>query len=66
VHAIPASPAKGEPDHWHADFRYAFRVRETQIRLQLDEVNDYAWRDPADLPTARLVAKLSRLVTRDS
>ena len=60
VHAIPASPAKGEPDHWHADFRFAFRVRETQIRLQLDEVNDYAWRDPADLPTTRLVAKLSR------
>src|ERR1051326_1921834 len=31
VHAIPANPAKGEPSHWHADFRYLFRVTEPQI-----------------------------------
>lgn len=24
AHRIPDSPSKGEPGHWHADFRYAF------------------------------------------
>jgi 8-oxo-dGTP pyrophosphatase MutT (NUDIX family) len=26
VHRIPANPAKSEPEHWHFDFRYAFRL----------------------------------------
>jgi len=60
IHAIPANPAKDEPAHSHADFRYAFRVESPQIRLQLDEVSDFAWRNPSDLPTARLVTKVSR------
>jgi 8-oxo-dGTP pyrophosphatase MutT (NUDIX family) len=60
LHAIPASPGKDEPGHWHADFRYAFRVESPQIRLQLDEVSDYAWRRPSDLPTPRLVTRVSR------
>jgi 8-oxo-dGTP pyrophosphatase MutT (NUDIX family) len=60
IHAIPANPVKDEPSHWHADFRYAVRVENAQVRLQLDEVSDYAWRDQSDLPTARLVTKVSR------
>lgn len=61
LHAIPANPEKDEPAHWHADFRYAFRLDSPHIRLQLDEVCDFAWRTPADLPTARLATKVSRL-----
>ena len=58
LHGIPASPGKDEPAHWHADFRYAFKVESPQIRLQLDEVSDYAWRRPSNLPTPRLVTRL--------
>lgn len=62
LHAISANAGKGEPAHWHADFRHAFRVTSPQIRLQLDEVSDYAWHRPANLPMTRLVTKISSLV----
>lgn len=60
VHQIPANPAKGEPAHWHADFRYAFHAAEPAVHLQLDEVSGYAWRLPSSLHPASLAAKLSR------
>ena len=45
VHRIPANPARGEPEHWHFDFRYAFElVGDPPIRLPADEVSGYAWR----------------------
>jgi 8-oxo-dGTP pyrophosphatase MutT (NUDIX family) len=57
VHRIPANPAKEEPEHWHFDFRYAFRLRGEDdaalagsaaaapagIVLQLDEVDGHRW-----------------------
>ncbi|GII90521.1 NUDIX hydrolase [Sinosporangium siamense] len=43
IHTIPASPSKGEPEHWHADFRWAFRVKEPKVVLQVEEVDGYAW-----------------------
>ena len=58
VHRIPENPAKGEPEHWHFDFRYLYRTEETEIRLQAEEVGDHAWRSPADLPSERLTAKV--------
>ena len=66
VHGIPANPAKGEPEHWHFDFRYAFRLTEpadtTAVDLQLEEVDDHRWIpfEQADLcpDTARLAAVL--------
>ena len=61
VHEIPANAAKGEPAHWHADFRYAFWVKDTPITLQLEEVTAAAWRGPADLPTARLTASVAAI-----
>ncbi|WP_326644942.1 NUDIX domain-containing protein [Nonomuraea fuscirosea] len=54
VHEIPANPAKPEPAHWHADFRFAFWVKDTPITLQTEEVTAFGWRSPADLPTVRL------------
>ncbi|WP_346110287.1 hypothetical protein [Nonomuraea maheshkhaliensis] len=53
VHEIPANPAKPEPAHWHADFRFAFWVKDTPITLQAEEVSAFGWRSPADLPTVR-------------
>lgn len=60
VHPIPAIAAKGEPAHWHADFRYAFRLQSSGgVRLQTEEVTDYGWLDTPLCP--RLAAKLRAL-----
>jgi 8-oxo-dGTP pyrophosphatase MutT (NUDIX family) len=61
VHTVPANPAKGEAAHWHADFRYAFRVSGAVVRLQADEVTAHAWRPPAELQTPRLIARVGLL-----
>ncbi|GAA0992446.1 hypothetical protein GCM10009555_081510 [Acrocarpospora macrocephala] len=60
VHLIPANPAKGEGEHWHADFRFAFWVPNPSVQLQLEEVTDYAWRAVTDLQTTRLSAKVAQ------
>ncbi|MGW1736167.1 NUDIX hydrolase [Streptomyces sp. NPDC001999] len=47
VHRIPASDAKGEPAHWHVDFRFVFCLAaggEVRLRLQEEEVSGCAWR----------------------
>ncbi|SDH20129.1 hypothetical protein SAMN05421505_112152 [Sinosporangium album] len=61
IHLIPANPAKGEPEHWHADIRWAFRVAEPKVVLQAEEVEGYAWRSFANAPTPKLAAKLPAL-----
>lgn len=70
VHRIPANPAKAEPEHWHFDFRYAFRLGgagAAAVELQLDEVDDHRWIpfEQAGLgqDTARLAAALAGAVT---
>jgi 8-oxo-dGTP pyrophosphatase MutT (NUDIX family) len=68
AHRIPANPAKDEPEHWHFDFRYAFRLNgepgSAAVELQLDEVDDHRWIpfEQAGLgeDTARLAAVLNR------
>jgi 8-oxo-dGTP pyrophosphatase MutT (NUDIX family) len=61
IHAIPANAAKDEPDHWHADFRYVFRVTEPQVHVQVIEVDGYAWLDRSEAPTPKLAAKITCL-----
>jgi 8-oxo-dGTP pyrophosphatase MutT (NUDIX family) len=61
VHHIPANPAKDEPEHWHADIRWAFWVQEPKVMLQAEEVEGYAWRTFTDAPTPKLAAKLPSL-----
>jgi 8-oxo-dGTP pyrophosphatase MutT (NUDIX family) len=61
VHTIPANPARGEPEHWHADFRWAFWVKEPKVVLQAEEVEGYAWRPRSDAPTPKLAAKIDAL-----
>lgn len=59
LHEIPANAAKGEPAHWHADFRFAFRAPDPAVCLQLAEVSDFAWRPISLLSAERLAAKLT-------
>jgi 8-oxo-dGTP pyrophosphatase MutT (NUDIX family) len=64
VHPIPANPAKGEPDHWHADFRHVIKARRPDtITLQAEEVSGYQWLPPALLHHRRLAAKITPVAT---
>lgn len=58
IHKIPANPDKDEPEHFHFDFRYAHWVEDADVRLQLEEVTDFAWRPLSDLPS-KLAEKLT-------
>lgn len=62
LHTIPVNSAKGEPEHWHADFRFAFWVSDAQVSLQYDEVIGWKWRPHTDAPTLKLAAKLADLL----
>jgi 8-oxo-dGTP pyrophosphatase MutT (NUDIX family) len=62
VHVIPANPGKGEPEHWHADFRWVYRVQEPKVILQAEEVGGYAWQPINDAPGPKLAAKLTDLL----
>ncbi|MEU8404124.1 NUDIX domain-containing protein [Nonomuraea sp. NPDC048892] len=50
-----------ETAHWHADFRFAFWVKDTPITLQAEEVSAFDWRSPADLPTVRLANSVAAI-----
>jgi 8-oxo-dGTP pyrophosphatase MutT (NUDIX family) len=60
VHPIPASEAKGEPAHFHADFRFAFRLdRDADVQLQEEEVSAYAWRPAGDIEDETLRGRVT-------
>jgi 8-oxo-dGTP pyrophosphatase MutT (NUDIX family) len=60
VHEIPASDAKGEPAHFHADFRFAFRLdRSADVQLQEEEVSAYAWRPAEDIADETLRGRVT-------
>ncbi len=49
-HRIPARPERGEPEHWHHDFRYVVRATEAQeIHPNLAEVHGAEWRGLPEL-----------------
>jgi 8-oxo-dGTP pyrophosphatase MutT (NUDIX family) len=56
---VPADPASGEPEHWHADFRFAVRVTDTAVTLQFSELTAFSWRQSADLPAPRLAIRIA-------
>jgi 8-oxo-dGTP pyrophosphatase MutT (NUDIX family) len=59
VHPIPANPAKGEPSHQHFDLRYAFTTaNRPEIRLQIEEVHDFAWMPAAEVEPAALARRV--------
>ena len=66
-HYIPPNPKKGEPEHWHHDFRYVFIAPdEASLALAFDEVAAARWvpiENVRDYPTlADVGAKVSTLV----
>ncbi|MEV0301540.1 NUDIX hydrolase [Streptomyces prasinus] len=55
LHPIPANDAKGEPAHFHADFRFLFRLdRDADVELQEEEVSGYAWRAATEIADSTL------------
>lgn len=45
THFIPENPKKGEPGHYHHDFRYLFVTKERDVTIDPDESNGFAWVD---------------------
>lgn len=58
VHTIPASDAKGEPEHQHFDFRFLFRTDAEDVVLQAEEVTGYSWQKPDMLTTEPLRSRV--------
>lgn len=64
IHDIPASPSKGEPEHYHGDLRFLFRFAGGDLAIQEEEVTACVWRDLGELPTQRLAEKLSEIALK--
>ncbi len=43
THVIPENPKKGEPGHYHHDFRYLFVTKERDVTIDPDESSGFAW-----------------------
>ena len=43
THFIPENPKKGEPGHYHHDFRYLFVTKECDVTIDPDESSGFAW-----------------------
>ncbi|MDH6135812.1 8-oxo-dGTP pyrophosphatase MutT (NUDIX family) [Kitasatospora sp. MAA4] len=64
VHPIPENPAKGEPDHFHVDFRFVFRTTGSElVTLQEEVVSGYTWRPIASIADDRLRARVEALIS---
>ncbi|MDH6123032.1 8-oxo-dGTP pyrophosphatase MutT (NUDIX family) [Kitasatospora sp. GAS204A] len=62
VHPIPENPAKGEPSHFHIDFRFLFRTTASElVTLQEEEVSGYTWRPVANIADDRLRTRVQAL-----
>ncbi len=44
-HYIPENPRKGEPGHYHHDFRYLYITEKSDINVDLNESNGFQWVD---------------------
>jgi 8-oxo-dGTP pyrophosphatase MutT (NUDIX family) len=65
VHFIPANPAKNEPGHPHFDLRYAFTTAtRPDVRLQAEEVHDFAWIPVAEIEPAALARRITATRTQ--
>jgi len=51
-HIIPSNPFKAEPEHFHHDVRFLFRLKHDGARIFTDplESGGYKWVSPADFP----------------
>ena len=66
AHVIPANPARGEPEHWHFDLCYAFRVADRpEVALQAAEVSGYQWSPVSELQPVAYRRKVVPIVATD-
>lgn len=59
THYIPENSKKGEPAHYHHDFRYLYTTKSSNIKFNPSETNNYSWVDWEDFvenPTFENVA----------
>jgi len=59
THYIPENPKKGEPGHYHHDFRYVYTTENNNVAIDPTESNNYRWVDWgqfAELPNFTKVA----------
>lgn len=65
-HYIPANPLKGEPEHYHHDVRFLFRLKDgaPSIGTDPEESEGYRWFAPWEFPgyfrPERILEKLDR------
>lgn len=45
THFIPENPKKGEPGHYHHDFRYVYTTKSSNVEIDPTESNNYKWVD---------------------
>lgn len=45
THFIPENPKKGEPGHYHHDFRYIYTTKSSNVEIDPTESNNYKWVD---------------------
>ncbi|MFJ8536162.1 NUDIX hydrolase [Streptomyces sp. NPDC093591] len=62
VHPIPASEAKGEPEHRHIDFRYLFTTDQDVVELQTEEVSGAQWREVETLGDAGMRERVRQVL----
>ncbi|GAA2342152.1 NUDIX hydrolase [Dactylosporangium salmoneum] len=62
VHTIDANPSKGEPAHYHVDFRWGFLLPvDHAVKLQKEEVDGYEWRTFTSAVSLTVRSKLALL-----
>lgn len=61
THYIPANDAKGEPAHYHHDFRYVFLASDPALSHQIQEVQAAEWVPLEDSRLSNLGKVLAKL-----
>lgn len=59
-HIIPENSKKGEPAHWHWDFRFLFRTGNESFTGKHDEIVEAAWRPVSSLLNVELQNRIER------
>ena len=60
IHYIPTNKQKGEPGHFHYDFRYLFVTDETEIG-QNDEDHDVRWVHVSEIPDQSMARAIKQI-----
>jgi len=59
THFIPENPKKGEPSHYHHDFRYLFTTKSSNVHIDKSESTDYRWIEWEEFSQLENFAKIS-------